>query len=79
MDLDAGVQPCLDEGRGRQHCLDSGTVAQLDGHRAAGPLGAVLPLDDVVNLDYLWWTGELDAVLGEDRHEALTERFELLL
>jgi hypothetical protein len=31
-----------------------------------------------VDLDYLWWTGELDAALGEDRHQALTERLELL-
>ena len=40
---------------------------------------AGLPLDDVVDLDYLWWTGELDAALGEDRHQALTERLELVL
>jgi hypothetical protein len=32
-----------------------------------------------VDLDYLWWTGELDPVFGEDRHQALTERLELLL
>jgi hypothetical protein len=32
-----------------------------------------------VDLDDLWWTGELDAALGEDRHQALTERLELLL
>jgi hypothetical protein len=38
-----------------------------------------LTLDDVVDLDYLWRTGELDAHLGEDRHQSLTERLELLL
>src|SRR3972149_200335 len=38
-----------------------------------------LPLDDVVDLHDLWWTGELDAARGEDRHQALTERLELLL
>ncbi len=38
-----------------------------------------LTLDDVVNLDYLWWTGKLDSALAEDRHQALTEGLELLL
>src|ERR1044071_6208122 len=41
--------------------------------RAAG-----LPPDDVVDLDDLGWAGELDTVRGEDRHQALTERLELL-
>ena len=40
---------------------------------------AALSFDDVVDLDDLGWTGELDAALGEDRHQALTERLELLL
>jgi hypothetical protein len=38
-----------------------------------------LPLDDVVDLNDLWRTGELDAALGEDRHEAMAESLELLL
>jgi hypothetical protein len=32
-----------------------------------------------VDLEDLWRTGEFDAGLGEDRHQALTERLELLL
>src|SRR4051794_24910149 len=35
--------------------------------------------DDVVDLDYLGGTRELDAALGEDRHQTLPERLELLL
>jgi hypothetical protein len=40
---------------------------------------AGLPPDDVMDLEHLRRTDELDAVLGEDRHQALTERLELLL
>jgi hypothetical protein len=42
-------------------------------------VNAGLPFDDVVDLDDLRGTGEFDAALGEDRHQALTERLELLL
>jgi hypothetical protein len=38
-----------------------------------------LPLDDVVDLEDLRWSGKLDAALVEDRHQARTERLELLL
>ena len=32
-----------------------------------------------MDLEHLWGAGELDAVLGEDRHQDRTERLELLL
>ena len=38
----------------------------------------MLALDDVVDFDDLWWPCELDTALGEDRHQAFTERLELL-
>jgi hypothetical protein len=68
--------------------LPGGRLARL-AHRSGAAGGTAiescsrsetgLPLDEVVNLDYLGRTGELDATLGEDRHQALTERLELLV
>jgi hypothetical protein len=37
-----------------------------------------LTLDDVVDLEHLWLTSELDSALGENRHQAFTESLELL-
>jgi hypothetical protein len=31
-----------------------------------------------MDLDHFWWAGELDSALCEDRHQALTQRLELL-
>ncbi len=38
----------------------------------------LLALDDVVNFEHFWLTG-VDAELGENRHEACSERVELFL
>ena len=38
----------------------------------------LLALDDVVNVEHLWLTG-VEADLSENRHEACSERVELLL
>ncbi len=65
--------------------------ARVARHEAAGRLSfrrpdsfegsnaLVLALDDVVDFDDLWRARELNAALGEDRHQTFTKRLEPLL
>ena len=52
-----------------------GQLVRVPGMRG---VGGYLALDDVVNLEHFWLTG-VDAELGENRHEACSERLELFL
>ena len=53
-------------------------AGQLVRVRGMSRIGGYLALDDVVNFEHFWLTG-VDAELGENRHEACSERLELLL
>src|SRR6476619_4145136 len=66
--LRRGATPCYRRGSGR------GRAGWLPLHGTRGPCH--LPPDHVVDLELLRRAGELDAVLGEDRHQALTELLE---
>ena len=72
-----------DYSRGTEHMplgRHLGTLGQvsLSGVRGMSGIGGDLALDEVVNFEHFWLTG-VDAELGENRHEACSERFELFL
>jgi len=58
--------------------LTNTRAGQLVRVRGMSGVGGYLALDDVVNLEHFWLTG-VDAELGENRHEACSERLELFL